>query len=256
MSVVPGKSGISGVLRTPWYRGLKLIERRWYRNHAYPVSVPYGRRVYAPWYDPAGEFHRSWDTVHRSGHVLWEQPHGYMLYQFFKTSAAITGDVAECGVATGGSAHLLSLLIEADGKPRNLHLFDTFTGMPRETTVPERDAAEPGDFAASLAQVEARLAPFDFAVFHPGVIPNTLEEVADIDEYAFVHVNVVSYEATRVCLEWFWPRLKAGGAIMINEYGLYRFRRSTRQSVDEFFDSRDVPLIVLGTGQVVAIKHL
>jgi len=61
----------------------------------------------------------------------------------------IPGDIVECGVWRGGSmmAAALTLLAEGDSS-RNLHLFDTFKGMPPPTVVDR--AVESGKLASVL----------------------------------------------------------------------------------------------------------
>jgi hypothetical protein len=48
------------------------------------------------------------------------------------TAAGVSGDIVECGVWRGGSIMAVAkTLLDAGVPDRDLHLFDTFTGMPR-----------------------------------------------------------------------------------------------------------------------------
>lgn len=53
----------------------------------------------------------------------------YNLYQFACQTRSVPGAIAELGVYKGGTAKLLSHVLADTGK--TLHLFDTFSGMPK-----------------------------------------------------------------------------------------------------------------------------
>jgi hypothetical protein len=126
--------------------------------------------------------------------------------------------------------------------------------MP-DTSVPERDYHSSGDFSdTSLNRVQRRLQGFPFLAFHPGLMPQTFDEVAAVPTYSFVHVDVDIYPSVLECCKWFWPRLCPGGMIVFDDYGFYPYRYAARVAVDEFFASSVESLIVLPTGQAVAIK--
>jgi hypothetical protein len=178
-----------------------------------------------------------------------------MLYQFCDRALLAGGELAECGVFAGGTAHLLALLLEERAFTGEFHLFDTFAGMPPGTT-PERDFYEPGALAASLTDVSRRLREFPFIRFHQGIIPDTLAQVAGVDRYCFVHVNVDVYPATLDSCAWFWPRMTPGGILLIGDYGFYRYRKAARAAVDTYFADRPEKPLVLPTGQAIVIKPM
>ena len=244
------------VLRKPWYAFWKLLERACYRGHEYSLSMPYGYRVFTPWFstDPSSDFYRLVQSVRAGGPLAKSADRCYMLYQLSRSCLRLDGDWAECGVHTGGTAHLLSLVV--GGRPRPLHLFDTFVGMPNVASA-QRDYHAPGDFSdTSLHDVKSRLRNFPFVVLHPGLMPDTFDEVATVQSYSFVHVDVDIYPSVRACCEWFWPRLRPGGMVVFNDYGIYPYRYAARAAVDEFFAGvSEGSLFVLPTGQAVAMKH-
>src|SRR5687768_6362336 len=60
----------------------------------------------------------------------------------YGTSAAVAGDIVECGVWRGGSAMVAALaMLRLGAAPRDIWLFDTFEGMPEPT---ERDVTLDG----------------------------------------------------------------------------------------------------------------
>jgi hypothetical protein len=246
---------IGRILRKAWYWLWRLIESRFYRGKEYTVQVPTGHRVLTPWFNENGgsQFAVALRTARSGGDFALPPDRAYVLHHFIQEAARLDGSMAECGVHQGGSAQFIAASL-----PRtiDLHLFDTFEGMP-DIAVPERDYHKPGDYAdTSVEDVKQRLRDYlHFCKLHPGVIPDTFSEVADVRPYSLVNVDVDLYPTTLACCEWFWPRISAGGVVIFNDYGFYPYRRSTRRAVDEFFaDQQDQPL-VLPTGQAVVMKR-
>lgn len=233
-----------------------LVERILYRGHRYTWLVPFGDRVLTPWFDTSGRtpFSQAYRVAQAGGPTIVAPDRSYMLHQFLLRSLLLEGDVAEAGVYTGGTAHLLAETIRAAGSTKALHLFDSFEGMP-DTADAERDYNVAGELSdTSAAGVQDRLRGYDFARFHVGFIPATFDEVDPEARFAFVHSDLDIYPSTLHACRWFWPRLTPGGVMIFDDYGFFPYRHAARAAVDEFFaDQRDKPLI-LPTGQGLVIK--
>jgi O-methyltransferase len=246
---------IGKMVRVPWYWLWHFTERVLYHNREYTLQLPFGHRVLTPWFYESDEsrFARAFSRARQTGPLTVSSDRCYILYKFADLSASLIGDMAECGVYTGGTAFLLASVIQQRSKGLHLHLFDTFSGMP-STSKPERDYHSPGDFSnTSLNLVQARLADFsDICEYHVGIMPDTFAEVTKIKQYSFVHVDVDIYPSILACCQWFWPKLTPGGVMLFDDYGFYPYRLAARAAVDEFFGKEGV--IVLPTGQAVAIK--
>ena len=165
----------------------------------------------------------------------------WAIYPVAKYCLKKPGIFMECGVDRGGSARFLHRIIE--GK-KELHLFDTFSGMPETTEI---DFHKKGDFpGGNLKEVKAFVGG---GIFHPGRIPETFP---DVESIAFAHVDCDLYSSTKACCEFIFPRLS--GIIVFDDYG----RRTTmgvRKAVDEYFDGTDaLTLANLTTGQLVVMK--
>lgn len=144
--------------------------------------------------------------------------------------AGIPGDFAEFGVSRGGSAKLLSLVLDGS---RGLHLYDTFTGIPAETCDPVRDRHRGGDFAANIAEVVKLLEPHPGVVFNVGKFDPTLVGDARL---ALVHVDSDTYASYKMALPRFWAQLSAGGEILLDDYGVETCPGAT-QATHEFVDA-------------------
>lgn len=243
------------ILRKPYYAAWRSIERFAYRRREYTLQVPFGHLVYTPWFAPDSEFAELIAEVKQSGPLIVSLDRCYMISQFCKYAISLDGDVAECGTYTGGTAYLLaSIMIAKVDADKRLHLFDTFQGMP-DIAVPERDAHAPGDFAdTSLDYVRRRLQEFPFVEFHPGFIPDTFAEIANLNRFSFIHIDVDIYPTALECCKWFWPRLTLGGVMIFDDYGFRSYRHAMRAAVDDFFAAIEEKPLVLPTGQAVAIK--
>ena len=254
----PGSAERSPILRhllRPWKATSRIVERRFYDNHEYTVQVPTGKRVYSPWFEPKGSFAQTFAEVRASGPMIVSSDRCYMLHGLLGWALEGGGPIAECGVYGGGTAHLLAISMHRSESNAELHLFDTFKGMPG-TAVPERDHQSPGDFhETSLELVSDRLGAYSsFTRFHPGLMPETFDDVAGISDWAFVHLDVDIYPSMAECCRWFWPRMKSGGIIVMDDYGFFTYRYAARAAVDDYFAAESRRPIALPTGQAIIIK--
>jgi hypothetical protein len=167
----------------------------------------------------------------------------YSLVQLFRKTMPMAGLMAECGCFRGLSSFLLcSTLKLADGgfDGRGYRIFDSFRGLsapqPEDTiegTDPQtellRQMTRAGHFAASLEEVKEALRGFPRIEYFPGWIPEAFPDEPDA-RYRFVHLDVDVYQPTRDSLEYFYPRLVAGGIIVCDDYGW----PGARKAVEEF----------------------
>ena len=181
----------------------------------------------------------------------------------------IAGAVVECGVWKGGSMMAAALALLQHGSTcRPLYLFDTYAGMPAPQPV-DRDHAgrSAADWlreaspAAAMVRAECSLAqvreamfrtryPWEKIVFVPGRVEATLPAAAPA-RIALLRLDTDWYESTYHELEHLWPRLAAGGVLIVDDYGHWQ---GARRAVDEYFARQgiDVPLHAIDyTGRLV-----
>jgi O-methyltransferase len=147
----------------------------------------------------------------------------------------IPGDLAEVGVAYGGSARIIAEY----GGQRTLHLFDTFSGLPSPDSSDSKKFRT-GDFESDVSLVQKRLHGFPVC-FHVGMFPETAGPVAD-KQFSFVHLDMDLYQGTLDALEFFYPRMAPGGIILSHDYGS---AVGVMRAFSEFFASRPDPVIEL-----------
>jgi O-methyltransferase len=181
----------------------------------------------------------------------------------------IPGAVVECGVWRGGSMQAVAHTLHARGvTDRELHLFDTFEGMPEPTEKdrlysgrPASDVLERSERTAnvwaiaSLDDVRAGMAetgyPGERIHFHPGRVEDTIATGAPA-RIAILRLDTDWYDSTKHELEHLYDRVPSGGVIVIDDYG---FWQGAREAVDEYLDRRRERLLLLpmGSGRI-AVK--
>ncbi|HZZ64434.1 MAG TPA: TylF/MycF/NovP-related O-methyltransferase [Candidatus Baltobacteraceae bacterium] len=171
----------------------------------------------------------------------------------YVTAAGVPGAFVECGVWRGGStmAALLALL-DSGNTDREIFLYDTFEGMAPPTS---RDRAVSGESAAellanserdadsvwcyaSLRDVRANVLgtgyPKDRLHFIAGKVEETIPQTIP-DSIALLRLDTDWYESTKHELEHLYPRLNAGGVLIVDDYGHWQ---GAREAVDEYFAQR------------------
>ncbi len=164
----------------------------------------------------------------------------------------VPGAFVECGVWRGGSSMCIARTLLQLGVTRELHLFDTFSGMSAPTdddlTLLGKRAAdllratprEQDDSLwcwASLADVRRNLLSTGYpeARIHlvEGKVEDTIPDAAP-PEIALLRLDTDWYESTRHELEHLYPRVSPGGIIVVDDYGHWA---GARKAVDEFLSS-------------------
>jgi hypothetical protein len=118
------------------------------------------------------------------------------------------GCFVEFGVYKGGSAFHLARVAVAQG--RELHLYDTFEGIPFRGEFDQHDV---GDF--SDTSYEAVSAAVPYAQIHKGLFPDSLVPMPPI---AFAHIDCDQYESVKAALRHFGPRMVPGGVMLFDDY--------------------------------------
>jgi hypothetical protein len=181
----------------------------------------------------------------------------------------VPGEIVECGVWRGGSMQAAALtLIEQGDTGRELHLFDTFEGMPPPT---DKDVRPDGASAADLLDSHGRdhrvwaVAGLDDVTdgmdetgypperihYHQGLVQDTIPGRAP-EQIAVLRLDTDWYESTRHELAHLYERLSPGGVLIIDDYGDWQ---GARLATEEFLDGTAEPILLvpLGSGRI-AVK--
>jgi len=210
---------------------MDIDPRSIWHNPQFPHGflIPEGRRIM--------ELHW-WDTVRRDMLVL-------LLRDVIVRQ--VPGDFAELGVYQG----LTARLIHHYAPERTLHLFDTFSGFDKNEI---EDPGQSGQFAdTSVDAVIRTVEPRGNVIVHAGRFPASVTPQIERLEFAFVHLDADLFEPTMAGLDFFYPRLPAGGVIVIHDYNAWP---GARRAVDEFFvGKRECPIPMPDkSGSAVIVK--
>jgi O-methyltransferase len=187
-----------------------------------------------------------------------EKLFGLILATRYIVDRQIPGAIIECGVWRGGSMQAVARTLLARGvSDRDLHLYDTFEGMPEPS---ERDRRHGGKAAvellendrsgkvrasASLEDVQVGMTetgyPRERLHFHPGMVEDTIPEHSP-ERIALLRLDTDWYASTRHELEHLYDRLEPGGVLILDDYGYWE---GARQAVDEFLERTGERLLLL-----------
>lgn len=167
--------------------------------------------------------------------------------------AGIPGAFVETGVHRGGSATMMAIAALRAGKERELHLFDSFEGIPHPSEAEYEEWMEPqwgvckdkadgllissGTLAAEQQHAEKVLFdiagyPRNLVTFHVGWFQDTAPRAkTSIDQIALLRLDGDLYESTLVCLRNLYPLVVKGGFIIVDDYAL----KGCRMACDEYF---------------------
>ncbi len=156
----------------------------------------------------------------------------------------VPGLLAEVGVFRGGTARVIC---EAKGD-RELHLFDTFEGLPATTAIDT--GFRQGEYACSLEAVQQYLAGCQDVHFHQGLFPGTGASVSE-ERFAFVHLDVDLHESTLAALRFFYPRMSVGAMLISHDFVEFP---AVRQAFEEAFAGIAQPVLELTGNQCLVVK--
>jgi O-methyltransferase len=230
--------------------GYRLTKIRGGEKLPYTRNHPYSSYTYSPWFE-------NWflDILKKiSDHTLVSEDRCYTIHMFSKHCRHLEGDFAECGIYKGGTAYLISLILKDNSNhQKTLHLFDTFSGMPKSANEDKSHHKE-GDYDdTSVEAVKDFLSDYSFVEFHPGLIPDTFEAVTN-KKFAFVHIDVDIYQSIKDCCEFFYERMTKGGIMIFDDYGFQGYELAAKKAVDDFFIGKSEIPITLRNGQCLVLK--
>jgi len=154
------------------------------------------------------------------------------------------GAYAEVGAFKGDSAEIVCGVKE----DRPFYVFEAFEGLPSGGHADRRFAH--GMFASSEANLRRRLNQYPNTIVVPGYFPRTASAILT-ETFSYVHLDVDLYATTRAALEFFYPRMRAGGRIISHDYGQCE---GVWRAVNEFLADRPEQAEPMGASQVLIVK--
>lgn len=175
----------------------------------------------------------------------------------YVVKAGIPGSFVECGVYKGGcSMAAARTYLRAGRTDVDLHLFDTFEGMPEATeadfylkdgTPAEAMFPDEAWCYASDAEVRANMERTGYPTDRVHLIKGKVEDTipaASPDRIAVLRLDTDWYSSTRHEMEHLYPRLSPGGVLIIDDYGHWS---GSQKAVDEYLETNGVHLLLTRT---------
>jgi len=145
------------------------------------------------------------------------------------------GAYAECGVWRGEIAEYIAARMDPNSQ---LWLFDSFLGHGEPSEFDDATAHPKGRYAdTSIEQVRAKVPG---AIIVPGFIPGSLEAAKDV-MFRFVRVDVDHYLPTKGIVEFFKPRMVAGGIMEFDDYNHNECPGATK-AINEIIGAANIKL--------------
>lgn len=169
----------------------------------------------------------------------------------------LKGNCAEGGVFEGD----FSAVINRCFPDRKLYLFDTFSGFDARNLQKESNFTSTRTEGFNIEQFteEKLLSKMEHPeniIIRKGFFPETAAGLSD--EFIFVNLDFDLYEPTLSGLNFFYPKMKKGGVILVHDYFAselskgYAFDK-VRPAVDEFCSSNGISSCPIGDRLSIAI---
>jgi hypothetical protein len=160
----------------------------------------------------------------------WSRLYAIVLNAMQISRERISGEFAELGVYKGNSARVLCHFAEQD--QRRVFLFDTFHGFD-ERDLQGVDHIKRKQFDDNNLEAVKAFVDSPRAVFVAGRFPESITSEAAQAKYALVHIDCDLYEPAKAAFEFFYPRMAAGGLLIVHDYSS-RIWDGIRQALDDF----------------------
>ncbi len=179
-----------------------------------------------------------------------------------RTALAAEGAFVECGVNAGFLSSAILKALDWNQLGRNYYLVDTWDGPPLEQysgaeiqagrLQASLDALEVGAYRKDFDRVRENFAEWPSVQLVRGRVPDVLPELGEIS-VAFLHIDMNSAAPEVAALEYFWPRIPAGGVVLLDDYACEGHEQQ-QCAMDELAIRLGADILSLPTGQGVMVK--
>ncbi len=165
-----------------------------------------------------------------------------IIFRLLESALALPGDVAGGGGFQGSRLRPIGLFVRQRGAAKQVFGFDSFEGLNETVAIDvalgggHDDRKRVGGFSnTSYDILRRKVEKFglgDTVTLVKGYFFDTLRRHAG-RRFCFGPLDCVLYDSYRQCLEFFYPRVAAGGVIVLDEYNDPPWPGCT-QAVDQF----------------------
>lgn len=131
----------------------------------------------------------------------------------------VPGEIVELGCYNGTSAIVIQKSIEELNSNKELHLYDSFEGLPEKSTMDE-----PTEYVGGLCKTSKKELKSNFELFQeplPYIHEGWFEDIL-VDELprsiCFAHLDGDMYDSIMCSLKHTYPRLHPGAIVVVDDY--------------------------------------
>ena len=139
---------------------------------------------------------------------------------------------------------------------RTFYLFDTFQGIPPEqmSDAERQRVARHNElhYEDCFDLASGNFAPYPNVTLVRGRVPDTLTDV-QIDQVAYLSIDMNIAEPEVAALTFFWDRLVPGALVVLDDYGSFNCRVQY-DAMNALAEKLDVSILTLPTGQGLIIR--
>jgi len=172
---------------------------------------------------------RSWDYVRHA-------TMGLAIHRILTEN--VPGDMVEVGVWKGDCARF----IHSFAPERNLYLFDTFEGIPDLENKTLSDDTRFRDTGVDI--VRRAVGPSEHIIIKQGIFPDTTVGLEN-SVFAFVSLDLDTYEGILEGWRFFYPRVSRGGFIFVHDFNWIEYDHGPFRASTEFMSDKPEKLVEL-----------
>lgn len=173
--------------------------------------------------------------------------------------AGVDGAIVEFGCYQGTTALFVQRLLDSLKYSRELHVYDSFAGLPDKTATDASPAGHqfvPGSLSASKSQLITHFKKAGLKV--PRIHKAWFSDVSpsDVpDSIALAFCDGDYYDSIRDSLRLVWPKLAAGGVVIVDDYSNEALP-GARRAVHDFFQGQNVTIKNEASLAIIKKVHL
>lgn len=202
------------------------------------------------------EFQRSYERMRIASGAVNNPGLHWRVHQVlwaFHYCFTLDGDFVECG--TGRGLMMSAGLESLDGwnaSDKRIYLFDTFEPFRLNPETGDNDSTRGihDKYAPSVEAIVENFSEWKNVNIIKGRIPETLAST-NIEKVAFLHIDLNHSIAECEALRYFWPKLVAGGIVLLDDYGTDATQNDAMNMVAAEFGVR---ILTTGTSQGIILK--
>lgn len=163
------------------------------------------------------------------------------------------GDFVECGVNRGFLSMAVATYVDFGRRTgRRFFLVDTYAGLVASQVTAADRAAYWNEYGDTYEAVVASFRRFANVEVVRGVVPDCLPALP-VERVAYLSIDMNCVAPEIAALEFFWPRMSAGGVVILDDYG-FAGHEAQKHAADAFARRHGVDILPLPTGQGLLLK--